>query len=510
MHGRPWDEPVRALATAANAKAPPARSRSVKTTASKLELPKGSLKARLSGARRPSAVVELVQGADESNLQAGEVATALHRFARVCTPKEQRRQDVQDIWARLTTRLSALGPEVFGLRDALDVLYAHAKFEMKVKKAHDTADALRELVKRAILPSVSDDATPVGRVTVFLWSLGKLMQRGGPNGRSVSPGPDALEPAVSRVLRECQVLDGRDLSQALWSLAQLRVPVEEEALKQVEQRIVALGETLTDQDASVLLWSLADIGLPRPPNNLVLTRLEKAVGANLANALPKGVSTTLWSFARFEHTPSAAVLELLDAYVADTESDDAAASDRVWVSQTVSNIWWAWSKLVHRPSAAALAAMEQRTAELLPSFNNQAVANTMYAWALMSRNRPDGTAYTPPTSLAKSAGQHAQEMIVEMTTQETANVLFAMDTLQLKPADRVMEHVVRRMGEFTDNEFYHVLHYFVRTGYDPGHSIVDRTTERMRSAIQSSKLAYLPFIFLKKLQVRPFVSNLCA
>ena len=414
---------------------------------------------------QPSAMLAVIDDVYD-DMDVVDVATAFQRVAKRCGTALMRKQDGSQTWSRLSERLSALGAHAFSRQkrghNAIYVLWAHAKVEMRVPDRTSAFEMLREL--NSSMESHLDEFEPT-RLAVLLWCWAKI-QDSCVDGLQGVPPDDVRARAAKLVLCHVEALGPRDICNLLWSCAKSKVPLDDQAFEHIQKwlKLFQVTDALTSQDASVLLWSFAD--LQHQPDTDVLQLLERSLVDDISRALPKTISNGMWALAKFDHTLDDTSLLQIDAYVAE---------DRPWRSQDIGQLLWAWAKLGHSPSQSAMSAIDRRVRHLMDHFNEKDLANTMYAWARLG--------HTPETSDIASAERRATMLFDNMSMQELTNVMYGLESQVSRhmPQHALLSRVAGRIHESTDQQLIHLLRNFYAMSYDMGHGAMNRVRDRITS-----------------------------
>ena len=141
-----------------------------------------------------------------------------------------------------------------------------------------------------------------------------------------------------------------------------------------------------------------------------LQALEECALEKMEDFQPKQVATYLHSMAKCRYHPSnPRVLEALE--------QQAAATAGTFNEQEVANTLWAYAKLGREPGARLMWGLECRAEAVVDKFNAQGMANTLWAYATMGRNFRSG--------VMRGLAGRAEALAGTFTTQDVANMLWA-------------------------------------------------------------------------------------
>jgi len=280
-----------------------------------------------------------------------------------------------------------------------------------------------------------------------------------------------LTKLVTAMVQRISTAKPQELSNTLWALAALGWHRDDSILTELVTAVVQRSSTAKPQELSNTLWALATLGWHC--DDSTLTKLVTAMVQRSSTAKPQDLSNTLWSLGQFDWY-DAGTIKALAAAMAQISSS-AKPQELSNALQALGSLRWydaaVYSQLVddllqkssssnqpgqHFSNALFSCALSSHfdsnvdalaawgSQQDLRQWNEQALSNTLYAWAMLT-----ATGKEEETANMRSL---AQQVFKEASSRGAARFTVKNDLGKLASAHWEAQHVELPGGGLSDSE----------------------------------------------------------
>ncbi|KAL0048903.1 hypothetical protein WJX82_001964 [Trebouxia sp. C0006] len=224
------------------------------------------------------------------------------------------------------------------------------------------------------------------------------------------PLPALLEAAATRAEQVLADFTPQAVANLMWAFAALSHKPGSALLSGVTDDVVRRVNDYSAQHVAVTMWAFAKLDTtPRP-------ELMQAVAGHMTQRIgqysPQSLSNIMWAFATQEAHPGSATLDAVALFV--------CKSLQEFDGPALSNCLWAFAQLRHYPGASLLTAAALNICCSLDDFTPQAVSLTMIAYATFAHH---------DAALVQAVSAKVLHMPGVFDPQAIANTLWALALL---------------------------------------------------------------------------------